>query len=112
MHEGDTQLRRERKKIGLQPKKDFLAVIRRSEEHTSELQSGYISYAVFCLKKKKVSSAPHLVRYQREHVTLREEDVGGRLFAEKFKDIVGVVVPHVHNDRHDFRRGQFFDDAE
>src|SRR2546426_7457907 len=25
----------------------------RSEEHTSELQSGYISYAVFCLKKKK-----------------------------------------------------------
>src|SRR3989454_4146718 len=27
---------------------------RRSEEHTSELQHGYISYAVFCLKKKKV----------------------------------------------------------
>ncbi len=28
--------------------------IRRSEEHTSELQSlGFISYAVFCLKKKK-----------------------------------------------------------
>src|SRR5256885_6057995 len=25
----------------------------RSEEHTSELQYGYISYAVFCLKKKK-----------------------------------------------------------
>src|SRR3989304_6679801 len=24
----------------------------RSEEHTSELQSGYISYAAFCLKKK------------------------------------------------------------
>src|SRR5687768_17956375 len=24
----------------------------RSEEHTSELQSGYISYAVFCLKKQ------------------------------------------------------------
>src|ERR1043165_10295087 len=30
------------------------AVIHRSEEHTSELQSrGLISYAVFCLKKKK-----------------------------------------------------------
>src|SRR5688572_32058802 len=27
--------------------------IRRSEEHTSELQSQSISYAVFCLKKKK-----------------------------------------------------------
>src|SRR2546422_4958186 len=25
----------------------------RSEEHTSELHHGYISYAVFCLKKKK-----------------------------------------------------------
>src|SRR5687768_18017618 len=25
----------------------------RSEEHTSELSHGYISYAVFCLKKKK-----------------------------------------------------------
>src|SRR3712207_8145944 len=32
-----------------------IAVIRavRSEEHTSELQSRHISYAVFCLKKKK-----------------------------------------------------------
>src|SRR3712207_7867932 len=26
----------------------------RSEEHTSELQSRHISYAVFCLKKKKL----------------------------------------------------------
>src|SRR2546422_3130645 len=26
----------------------------RSEEHTSELRHGYISYAVFCLKKKKI----------------------------------------------------------
>src|SRR5260370_2201156 len=29
--------------------------VRRSEEHTSELQSHLISYAVFCLKKKKPS---------------------------------------------------------
>src|SRR5262249_58483778 len=28
----------------------------RSEEHTSELQSLTISYAVFCLKKKKITS--------------------------------------------------------
>src|SRR2546422_1623576 len=28
----------------------------RSEEHTSELRHGYISYAVFCLKKKKNQS--------------------------------------------------------
>src|SRR3546814_5751652 len=36
---------------------DILADIARSEEHTSELQSLMrISYAVFCLKKKKISS--------------------------------------------------------
>ena len=35
---------------------DFVAAVvgHRSEEHTSELQShSFISYAVFCLKKKK-----------------------------------------------------------
>src|ERR1043165_10151533 len=33
---------------------------RRSEEHTSELQSrGLISYAVFCLKKKKKQKIQH-----------------------------------------------------
>src|SRR5213596_4133600 len=33
----------------------FESAIRRSEEHTSELQShGLISYAVFCLKKKNI----------------------------------------------------------
>src|SRR3546814_5555608 len=33
----------------------------RSEEHTSELQSLMrISYAVFCLKKKKTSKSPHI----------------------------------------------------
>src|ERR1022692_2701905 len=30
----------------------------RSEEHTSELQSPCISYAVFCLKKKQTSQSP------------------------------------------------------
>src|SRR5256885_13174175 len=32
---------------------DIADALRRSEEHTSELQSPCISYAVFCLKKKK-----------------------------------------------------------
>src|SRR5260370_17636940 len=32
---------------------------KRSEEHTSELQSHLISYAVFCLKKKKTHHPPH-----------------------------------------------------
>src|SRR3546814_4662217 len=36
------------------------APLRRSEEHTSELQSLMrISYAVFCLKKKKTQTANH-----------------------------------------------------
>src|SRR3546814_9403493 len=35
----------------------------RSEEHTSELQSLMrISYAVFCLKKKKTKNTPHVSR--------------------------------------------------
>ena len=34
--------------------RNFGEIIERSEEHTSELQShSFISYAVFCLKKKK-----------------------------------------------------------
>src|SRR3712207_8494793 len=34
--------------------------VARSEEHTSELQYANISYAVFCLKKKKILK--HIVR--------------------------------------------------
>src|SRR3546814_1131668 len=38
-------------------------IANRSEEHTSELQSLMrISYAVFCLKKKKITNTTHLVR--------------------------------------------------
>src|SRR3546814_10119696 len=41
----------------------------RSEEHTSELQSLMrISYAVFCLKKKKIT--PHYIRLHRAHQSL------------------------------------------
>src|SRR5216117_4506377 len=50
--------------------------VRRSEEHTSELQSPFlISYAVFCLKKKKPSH-PERVRCQQRHdqVHLRTPD--------------------------------------
>src|SRR3546814_4944491 len=53
---GDVQPQPAVEKLRLEP--DFIAVrlfgIGRSEEHTSELQSLMrISYAVFCLKKKK-----------------------------------------------------------
>src|SRR3546814_9705711 len=44
---------------------------RRSEEHTSELQSLMrISYAVFCLKKKKTHKKPHTT--DEEHITQRQ----------------------------------------
>src|SRR2546423_6609873 len=35
----------------------------RSEEHTSELHHGYISYAVFCLNKKKPKRGPRTRRH-------------------------------------------------
>src|SRR6516165_11588175 len=40
-------------------------VARRSEEHTSELQSQSISYAVFCLKKKKKKNS-HTHNYKKK----------------------------------------------
>src|SRR3546814_7337546 len=45
--------------------------IRRSEEHTSELQSLMrISYAVFCLKKKNTHrSTPHTTSQEHELIT-------------------------------------------
>src|SRR3546814_1908479 len=43
------------------------AVRTRSEEHTSELQSLMrISYAVFCLKKKKIKSK-RVIKYNHQH---------------------------------------------
>src|SRR3546814_1489593 len=51
------------------PRPDLAAVPGRSEEHTSELQSLMrISYAVFCLKKKKMSKE-HVATSYREHDT-------------------------------------------
>src|SRR3546814_2490957 len=42
---------------------------RRSEEHTSELQSLMrISYAVFCLKKKKIKTVRKETTYNQEHM--------------------------------------------
>src|SRR3546814_4368401 len=41
--------------------------LRRSEEHTSELQSLMrISYAVFCLKKKKHTTTENIIQQQRQ----------------------------------------------
>src|SRR3546814_10457633 len=48
-----------------------LAVRRRSEEHTSELPSLMrISYAVFCLNKKKKSSTEQSTRHSVTHIII------------------------------------------
>src|SRR3546814_4516452 len=42
---------------------------RRSEEHTSELQSLMrISYAVFCLKKKKLTTVIYSINHRTRHI--------------------------------------------
>src|SRR5439155_16784514 len=41
--------------------------VSRSEEHTSELQSVSISYAVFCLKKKAIGNSPRDVDVHSRH---------------------------------------------
>src|SRR3546814_5037556 len=47
----------------------------RSEEHTSELQSLMrISYAVFCLKKKKITNMEHEIKYD-EKKDMRNTDI-------------------------------------
>src|SRR3546814_6485597 len=46
----------------------------RSEEHTSELQSLMrISYAVFCLKKKKKEKSPHETLIRKKHSKQRKQ---------------------------------------
>src|SRR3546814_6475340 len=59
------------------PKKDEVKAAVRSEEHTSELQSLMrISYAVFCLKKKKIQkkkinqTTDNTNTPQTQHITL------------------------------------------
>src|SRR3546814_7939953 len=45
---------------------------RRSEEHTSELQSLMrISYAVFCLKKKKIRHEPNMIKKHTNQADVR-----------------------------------------
>src|SRR3546814_1572229 len=59
LFDGDLGLANVDIQLGLMPSRDLASVLDgavRSEEHTSELQSLMrISYAVFCLKKKKHS---------------------------------------------------------
>src|SRR3546814_7557707 len=61
---------------GLKPNTEPRPVVKqtmlRSEEHTSELQSLMrISYAVFCLKKKKDTPHPHHTHNQYNATTMK-----------------------------------------
>src|SRR3546814_3394000 len=75
-HHGDLRRRRGKPVEAIrgrdEPKRQGLAHRRRSEEHTSELQSLMrISYAVFCLKPKKTSTRNHAPpqKINRENIT-------------------------------------------
>ena len=58
-------------KSGALPQRE-IGSIRRSEEHTSELQSPVpISYAVFCLKKKKKKNTNHTTKETLTSAQLR-----------------------------------------
>src|SRR3546814_5692073 len=60
-----TKPRRPRRR-SLKHSRSVVPVQRRSEEHTSELQSLMrISYAVFCLKKKKINNEQTSLIYKR-----------------------------------------------
>src|SRR3546814_5923833 len=63
------------------------AHIVRSEEHTSELQSLMrISYAVFCLKKKKKTT--HIIKH-KDHLDIENKALGD---AQKIKSINNTLV--------------------
>src|SRR3546814_994122 len=58
------------KSSSVSPGKPTIKVERRSEEHTSELQSLMrISYAVFCLKKKKQNNRNESTNKQQQATT-------------------------------------------
>src|SRR3546814_1735194 len=66
----DGALRRDRRRTEDQDHQQEGPARFRSEEHTSELQSLMrISYAVFCLKKKKKSATNHYYRYDARSIT-------------------------------------------
>src|SRR3546814_992137 len=57
--------------IGCDQEDDAVVRLFRSEEHTSELQSLMrISYAVFCLKKKKITNKPKKYYVENIHQSI------------------------------------------
>src|SRR3546814_10078911 len=78
-----------------QTARDFLAQFHRSEEHTSELQSLMrISYAVFCLKKKKKkhNNLFHPTSEQHtKHLTATSNLIPYRLYKTKTKELSSIT---------------------
>src|SRR3546814_3777714 len=68
-------------------------VAARSEEHTSELQSLMrISYAVFCLKKKKYTTDKSITRYRTHE--------NSKLNMVSHNDMTILLVTNIHIEVH------------
>src|SRR2546422_3269713 len=78
--------------------------ITRSEEHTSELQSDQISYAVFCLKKKKTRT--HRANHHRS--PLRRSACRSRSTTDPFIGLDSASPPSPPCARSSSRRGCCF----
>src|SRR3546814_1057607 len=92
---------RARRRSGSPPRLSIPGRARRSEEHTSELQSLMcISYAVFCLKKKKKRSnkiEKHSTTFNSNiNVTIQNNktEITGHYTEPKYE------TPTSHNDKH------------
>src|SRR3546814_4281652 len=73
----------------------------RSEEHTSELQSLMrISYAVFCLKKKKTASRliTNILFKEQQNRTFKLNDLSRQLIKKRLNSHTLIIV---HADTHD-----------
>src|SRR3546814_1337092 len=66
----------------------------RSEEHTSELQSLMrISYAVFCLKKKKYTDNQHTQTYDCIRAPIQHQPINHKSSSTN----IILHLPHAHN---------------
>src|SRR3546814_2574044 len=73
-----------------------LAVVGRSEEHTSELQSLMrISYAVFCLKKKNINTK-ECTKYKHEY-NISNEKVSSYTTEITYKIVTNCIISYTCN---------------
>src|SRR3546814_8554650 len=71
---------------------------RRSEEHTSELQSLMrISYAVFCLKKKKIQNKTHkYIKLTKQTNTNQRADNHNKTNRTTYETNINIINNTIH----------------